>query len=62
MARFKLRFNQYKSSIKLNGEGKHGFKQEQSIKHFFLCRHNRTHEDIKVWVIDHCDLNDREAR
>ena len=37
MARFGLRFNQYKSSIKLNGEERRGFKQEKSVEHFFLC-------------------------
>ena len=62
MARFRLRFNQYKSSVKLNGEGRRGFKQEKSIENFFLCSHNGTHEDIKVRVIDHCDPNDQEAR
>ena len=62
MARLRLRFNQYKSSIKLNREGRRRFKQEKSIEHFFLCGRNGTHKDIKVRVTDHCDPNDQEAR
>ena len=62
MTKFRLRFNQCKSNIKLYREGRSGFKQEKLIEHFFLCSHNGTHEDIKVQIIDHCDSNDREAR
>ena len=62
MARFRLRFNQYKFNIKLNVEGMRGFKQEKLIEDFFLCCHNGTHEDIKVQVIGDCDPNDQEAR
>ena len=29
-------------------EGRGGFKQEKVIKHFVVCSHNGTHEDIKV--------------
>ena len=47
MARFRLRFNQYKSNIKLNVDGRREFKQEKLIEHFFLCSHNVTQEDIK---------------
>ena len=53
MARIRLRFNQYKSS---------GFKIEKLIEHFLLLSHNRTHEDIKVQKIGHCDPNDQEDR
>ena len=60
--RFRLRFNQYKSNIKLYWEGRRGFKQEKLIQHFFLCIRNGTHEDIKVQMNDHCDRNDQEAR
>ena len=48
MARFRLRFNQYKSNNKLNRESRRGFKQEKLIEHFFLLTRNGTHEDIKV--------------
>ena len=57
-----LRFNQYKSNIKLEVEGVRGFKQEKLIEHFFLCSHYGTHEDIKVQVISHCDANEQGAR
>ena len=63
MTRFRLRFNQYKSNIKLNGECSHGFKQEKLIKNFFfLLSRNGTREDIKVDIIGHCDPNDQKAR
>ena len=62
MARFRLRHNQCKSNIKLNGEGRRGFKQEKLIKHFFLLSDNGTHEDIKVQIAGHCDPDDQEAR
>ena len=45
MARFRLRFNQYKSNIKLLGKGRREFKEEKLIENFFLCSHNETHED-----------------
>ena len=62
MARIRLRFNQYKSNIKLNGEGRRGFKTEKLIEYFLLLSNNRTHEDIKVQIIGHCDQNDEEDR
>ena len=62
MTRFRLRFNQYKSNIKLNEEGRRGFKQEKLIENFFLLSHNGTREDIKVQIIGHCDPNDQEAK
>ena len=62
MARFRLRFNQYKSNIKLNRESRRGFKQEKLIEHFFLLTRNGTHEDIKVQIICYFDPNHREAR
>ena len=45
MARFRLKFNQYKSNIKLNGEVRRGFKQEMLIEHFFLCSHIGTYDE-----------------
>ena len=62
MTRLNLRFNQYKSNIKLNGKGSPGFKQEKLIENFFLLSHNGTREDIKVQIIGHCDPNDQEAK
>ena len=62
MTRFRLRFNQYKSNKKLYRKGRRGFKKEKLIQHFFLCSDNGTHEDIKIQIIDYCDLNDQEAR
>ena len=62
MARCRVRFNQYKSNIKLNEEGRGGFKQERLIENFFLLSHNGTHKDIKVQMIGHCDPNNQEAR
>ena len=62
MAKFRLRFSQYKSNIKLNGEGRRGFKQEKLIERFFLLSHNGTHEAIKVQIICYCNPNDQEAR
>ena len=61
MARIRLIFNQYKSNVKLNGEGRRGFKKEKLIEHILLLSHNGTHEDIKVQIIGHCDPNDRET-
>ena len=61
MTGFRLRFNQYRSNIKLNGEGSRGFKQEKLIENFFLLSHNGTREDIKV-QIGHCEPNNQEAR
>ena len=62
VTRFRVTFNQYKSNLKLYGEGRRGFKQKKLIELFFLCGHNETHEDIKVQIIYHCDPNDQEAR
>ena len=52
MAKFRVRFNQYKSNIKLYGEGRGNFKQEQLIEHFYRENHNGTHQDINVKIID----------
>ena len=62
MTRLRLKFNQYKSNVKLHGEGTHTFKQEKLIEHFFSCSQNWIHEDIIVEISDHCDPNDQEAR
>ena len=57
-----VRFNKCKSNVKLNGEERREFKQGKLIDDSFLCSHNGTHEDIKVQMIGHCDLNDQEPR
>ena len=62
MARIRLRFNQDKSNIKLNGEGRRGFKKKKLIEQFLLLSHNGTHEDIKVEIIGHRNPNDQEDR
>ena len=62
MTRFRLRFNQHKSNIKLNGEGSREFKQEKLIENFYLLSHNGTRQDIKVQIIGYCDPKDQEAR
>ena len=62
MARFRLRFNQYNFNIKLNEEGRRGFKQEKLTENFFLLSDTGTHKDIKVQVIGHWDPNYQEAR
>ena len=55
-------FNQYKSNIKLYGEGRRGFKQEKLIEHFFRCSENGTHHNIKFKIIHHCHPNDQKTR
>ena len=36
--------------------------QEPLIEHFFLNKHNGSHKDIKVHIIDDCDPNSPERR
>ena len=57
MTRFRLKFNQYNSNIKLNREGSRGSKQEKLIENLFLLSQNGTREDIKVQIIGHCKPN-----
>ena len=56
---FGLRFNHYKSNIKLYGEGRRGFKQEKLIEHLLFCSHNGKHEDIKIRMIQTIKKPDR---
>ena len=42
MAKFRLTFDHYKSNVKLNSEGRRGFKQEK------LTSHNGTHKILKL--------------
>ena len=62
VTKFHMRFNQYKSNIKLYGERKRGFKQEKLIEHFFCSNHNGNQKDIFVETNGQCDLNDQEGR
>ena len=67
MARFRLRFNQYRPNIKLNGEGRRGFKQEKLIEHFSLCSHNgiknqEAGEDIWIFHLDTFHFPSASAR
>ena len=50
IAKFRLRFNQYKPNIKLYGEGRRNFKQEKLIEHFYSENHDVTHQDINVKI------------
>ena len=60
--KFRRRFNQYKSNIYLYWKGQRGFMQESLIKHFFSNKHNGSHKDIKMRIIDYCDPNNSERR
>ena len=62
VTRWRLRFNQYKSNIKLYGEGRRGLNQEKISEHFFLCSDNETPEDNKVQIIEYCDPNNQNGR
>ena len=62
ITRFRERFNQYKSNLKLYGEGRRDFKQKKLLEHF--CNHDNhgTHNDMIFQIIDFCDPNDQEKR
>ena len=49
MTKFGPRFNQYKSNIKLYGEGRRWFFREKLIEHFHSQNHDRTHT-IEKWL------------
>ena len=49
MTKFRPRFNQYKSNIKLYGEGRRWFFREKLIEHFHSQNHDRTHT-IEKWL------------
>ena len=36
--------------------------QEPLIQHFFSNKHNRSHQDMKVQIIDYCDRKNPERR
>ena len=60
VTKFRVRFNQYKSNLKLYGEGRRVFFQEKLIEHFFNHGHNDSYKDMMVQIIDFCDPNDQE--
>ena len=62
ITRFRERFNQYKSNLKLYGEGRRDFKQKKLLEHFYSHDHHGTHNDMIVQIIDFCDPNDQEKR
>ena len=57
ITKFRSRFNQYKSNIKLYGEGRRGFVQEKLIEHFYSQNHHGTPGDMIAQIIDHRDPN-----
>ena len=61
-SRFRGQFNQYKSNLKLYGEGRRDFKQKKLLEHFYSHEHHGTHNDMIVQIIDFCDPNDQEKR
>ena len=62
VTKFRVRFNQYKSNLKLYGEGRRVFFQEKLIEYFFNHGHNDSYKDMMVQIIDFCDPNDQEKR
>ena len=64
ITKFRSRFNQYKSNIKLYEEGRRGFVQEKLIERFYSQNHHGTHAygDMIVQIINHCDPNDQKKR
>ena len=62
VTKFRARFNQCKSNLKLYGEDRKGFFQEKLIEHFFNHGHNASYKDMMVQIINFCDRNDPEKR
>ena len=60
ITRFRELFNQYKSNLKLYGEGRRGFKQKKLLEHFYSHDYHGTHKNMIVQIIDLCDTNDQE--
>ena len=60
--KLRLRFNQYKSNIKLYGEGRRNFKQEKSIEHFYSENYSGTHQNINFEIIGFCIPKDQGER
>ena len=62
ITKFRSRFNQCKSNIKLYGEERRGFVQEKLMEHFYNQNHHGAQRDIIVQIIDHCNPNNQEQR
>ena len=63
VARFRERFNHYKSNVNLYSQRVRGLMQEKMTSHFFLFwTHIGSNDDMYVKIIDQCDPNDKEKR
>ena len=62
ITRFRERFNQYKSKLKLYVEGWRSFKQKKLLEHFYNHDNHGTHNAMLFQIIDFCDPNDQEKR
>ena len=60
VTKFRVRLNQYKSNVKLYGEGRRRFFREKMIKHFLITALMVHIKDMMVQIIDFCDPNDQE--
>ena len=59
VTKFRARFNQHKSNLKLYGEGRRGFFYKSWLDIFFF--HNVSFKDMMVQFIDFCDPNDHDC-
>ena len=55
-------FNQYKSNLKLYGEGQRDLKPKKLLEHFYSHDHHGAHNDMIVQIVDFCDPNDQEKQ
>ena len=55
-----MQFSQYKSNLKLYGQGGRGFFQEKLIEAVLNRGHNSSYKEIMVQIIDFCDPNNQE--
>ena len=62
VTKFRARFNQYKSNLKLYGEGRRRFFQEKLNEPFFNHDHDGSYKDMMIQIINFCDPDDREKR
>ena len=59
---FRVQFSQYKSNLKLYGQGGRGFFQEKLIEAVFNRGHNGSYKEMMVQIIDFRDPNNQEKR
>ena len=57
-----MQFSQYKSNLKLYGQGGRGFFQEKLIEAVFNRGHNGSYKEMMVQIIDFRDPNNQEKR